>query len=150
MTGIELNQPIFTILSNTFDKVSARIIDRTRAIQVIKIVDLQNDLNLIQKKVLESVTPRSERDIEAHTTRWKTSSLYPFLSEIFVVVRRAVYHGHKLTFHWFSPCRISTIHYKLGFSVTLFRGEKSEPVHCRRLLKYHEILLGTTVLADIR
>lgn len=59
-TGIENNRLIHRTLPNTVDQASAKTIDHARAIQVVKIEDIQNDLNLMQKKVVEAATARRE------------------------------------------------------------------------------------------
>lgn len=74
---------------------------------------------------------------------------YIFSIGYFVVVRRAVDFGHNLKLRWFGPCRITTMHGDLIFAVTILWEGNYERLHCSRLLKYHDSLLGTPVPAGI-
>lgn len=148
MTGIEPNRPVLRILPNNAERISAKTIDHARALQFIKIDELQTTLDNMHKDTTDAISASRDRAIEAHNKA--TNIIAPsFAIGDFVLVRRAVDRGHKLKFRWFGPCRITPVHGSLVYGVTPLQGGKSARVHCARLLKNRDSLLGTTVPDDM-
>lgn len=148
MTGIEPKRAILRILPNNPNVTKATSLDHARAAQVIAIRTLQDDLDNVHKDVSEAVSTRRKRAIAAHNKA--TNIITPsFDVGDFVLVRRSNDIGHKLRFKWFGPCRITAVYSSLVYGVTSLHGGKTERIHCARLLKYRDSLLGQEVPKDM-
>ncbi len=134
MTGILHKRPLFRVLPADVHHASAKTIDRARALQLIRIEELQKTLDEIHKDVQHAVSLRRERAIAAHNKA--TNIIAPsFAVGDFVLVRRATDRGHKLRFRWFGSCRITSVHGQLVYGITPLRGGKTDRIHCAWLLK---------------
>lgn len=54
-----------------------------------------------------------------------------------MLVRRAVYRGHKLQYKRIGPLRIEQVHSPLVYSVAKFNGTDQQRVHATRLIRYN-------------
>ena len=63
----------------------------------------------------------------------------------FVLVRKAQNKGHKLSFRWRGPRRITRVIADTVYEVTSLFDEHSEVVHAARLIKYRSDLDGMQV-----
>lgn len=148
MTGILPNRQILRILPSGPNHLKAKNIDHARALQVIHIDESQKALENIHKDVERSVSLRRDSAITAHNKA--TNIIQPqFTTGEFVLVRRATDRGHKLQFRWFGPCRITAVHSPVVYGVSPLRGGKTDKVHCARLIRYRDSLLGEPVPQDM-
>ena len=148
MTGMLPKRPLLRVLPAEANHASAKTIDRARALQLIRIEELQKTLDEVHKDVQHAVSLRRERAIAAHNKA--TNIISPFFTVgDFVLVRRAVDRGHKLQFRRSGPSRVTSVHGDLVYGVTSLRGGKIERGHCARLLKYRDSLLGKPVPQDM-
>lgn len=116
--------------------------------QVVPISELQAALEQMHKYVERSVSLRRERAIAAHNKA--TNIVAPSLVVgDFVLVRRANDRGHKLRFRWFGPCQVTAICSPLVYGITPLQGGKTERVHCARLIKHRDPLLGNPVSQEM-
>jgi len=121
-----------------------KTIELSRTRQVLAIDELQAALHQVHKDVEHSVSLRRERSIAAHNRA--TNIVTPsFQIGDFVLVRRANERGHKLRFRWYGPCRVTAVHGSLVYGITPLSGGKPDRVHCARLVKYRDSLLGKPV-----
>lgn len=75
-----------------------------------------------------------------------TNRIQPhFSAGDFVLVRRATDRGHKLPFRWFGPCLITVIYSPVVYGVSPLREIKTDRVHCARLIKYRDSIIGSPV-----
>jgi len=144
MTGISPNNPVLHVIKQTPKVTNEKNLDLARTCQVLEIAKLQAALNEMHKAVDISVSRRREKAIAAHN---KATNIVTPSFEVgdFVLVRRANDNGHKLRFRWFGPWRITAVHGALVYSVSPLSGDKTERVHCARLLKYRDSLQGKPV-----
>ena len=148
MTGMLPKRPLLRVLPAEANHASAKTIARARALQLIRSEELQKTLDEIHKDVQHAVSLRRERAIAVHNKA--TNIISPsFTVGDFVLVRRAVDRGHKLQFRWFGPCCVTSVHGDLVYGVTSLRGGKTERVHCARLLRYRDSLLGKPIPQDM-
>ena len=144
MTGIAPNRPVLRILPNSPKLTEEKTLEYARATQVIAISELQSALDQVHKDVERSVSLRRERAIASHNKA--TNIVTPsFAIGDFVLVRRANDRGHKLRFRWYGPSRITAVHSPLVYGITSLQGGKVDRVHCARLIKYRDSLLGEPV-----
>lgn len=148
MTGIEPRRAILRVLPQNVDAINAKTIKLARATQVININGLQDSIERMHKDVERLVTIRRERAIANHNkaTNILTAS---FVVGDYVLVRRARDRGHKLRFMWFGPCQVTGVLSPLVYDIKSFATGKTERVHCARLLKYDDSLLGQDVPQDV-
>jgi len=148
MTGISPKRQVLRILPPSTSFLKDKNITHARALQVLKIDELQASLNAIHKDVQDLVTKRRAQAIDKHNKA--TNIVSPsFQVGDFVLVRRATDRGHKLRFKWFGPCRVIALHGPLVYSITSLSDSKTERVHAARLIKYKDSLQGTTVPQDM-
>ena len=148
MTGILPSRPVLRILPRDPNVTKEKTLSNARAAQVLAIAELQVALDKVHKEVERSVSLRRERAIAVHNKA--TNIITPsFAVGDFVLVRRANDRGHKLRFRWLGPCRITSVHSPLVYGITPLRGGKVERVHCARLIKYRDSLLGKTVTKEM-
>lgn len=126
---------------------NAKTVDHVRASQLLDISILQDALNEMHKDVDKLVSKRREQAITKQNAA--TNIISPaFAVGYFVLVRRANDRGHKLHFKWFGHWRISAVHRRLVHSFTSLSSNKTERVHCARLLKYDDSLHNCAVSRD--
>ncbi len=65
-----------------------------------------------------------------------------FTNRDFVLVRRAIDKGHKLSSRWLGPRKIARVINNLVYEVSKLEGSNPEHVHASRLLLYREGLAG--------
>lgn len=149
MTGIAPNRPIMHIIPQSDSvKTKAKSWTQDQAESIVSISELQSAMDNMHKEVSYLVSKRRERAIAAHN---KATNIVSPAFEVgdLVLVRRATDRGHKLRFRWYGPCRISASHSSLVYSVESLSRDKYERVHCARLIKYRDSLLGKPVPKEI-
>lgn len=144
MTGIHPQRPLLRILHSDSDFVQAQTLTHARVLQVLKIDDLQKNLEEMHKDVTKSVSIRREKSIAAHNKSTNIQN-QSFAVGDFVLVRRARDRVPKLHFKWYGPCRITAVYSSLVYGVTSLRGGKTERIHSARLTKYQDSLLEKPV-----
>lgn len=148
MTGIRPNRPVLQITGNGHSHINAKTFPLARAAQIMHIDKLQNNLDVLHKEVAIRTQKRRDNTIAAHNRA--TNIVTPsFCVGDLVLVRRATDRGHKLQFKWCGPRQVTSVHSPLVYGVTPLRGGSPERIHCARLLKYKDSLLGTTVHPEI-
>ena len=77
----------------------------------------------MHKNADRTISLRRKRSIAAHNKTINIASPSFAVSDL-VLVRRPNDRGHKLTFRWHGPCRITAVHNPLVYNVTLFAWRK--------------------------
>ena len=147
MTGLK---PCRTNLSPSveFKHAQGLKIEQSRCEQLINIDELQDALDKMHLDVATRVRRNRARSIKAHNC--KTKIITPnFEVGDFVLVRRAQDKGHKLTFKWQGPKRITKIVSPLVYEVTSLVSNKFENVHAARIILYRNDLDGKVVSKEL-
>lgn len=148
MTVITPARPLHRLFLSATPLRPSFFVDRSRALQLISIDDLQRDLYAMQKEVGGSVSLRLKRVIAAYNQA--TNIVSPaFAVGYFVLVRRANDRRHKLRFRWFRPCLITDVNRSLVYSVTPLQGGTTDGAHCARLTPHNDSLLGQPLPARL-
>ena len=109
-------------------------LERTRAIQLMKIESLQISFDNMHTEVNEKVTANRKKQI-AHHNR-KTNIITPdFSVGDFVLIRCAQDKGHKQSFRWIGPRQIVSVVGDVVYDVKNLVDGKVERVHAARLMK---------------
>ena len=112
-------------------------LDRVRSLQLVNIESLQKCMEQLHKQVDERITKNRMRQIREHNKR--TNIIKPqFEVGDFVLVRKPNKKGHKLSFKWKGPKRITDTINSLFYEVTGLVDVKSEKVHASRLTLYRK------------
>ena len=144
VTGILPHRPVLRILPRNLAASEWISLKHTRAAQILSISELQESLDQIHKDVARSVSIRREKAIAAHDKA--TNIIHPsFVVGDFVLVRRTNDRGHKLSFRWFGRCLITAVYSPLVYGISSLCSGKTERVHCARLIKCRDSLLGFPV-----
>ena len=115
-----------------------------RARQVMQIESVQNALDDMHRDVSDRVDARRRRAIADHNERTGVQPVN-FARGDFVLVRRAVDHGHKLNYRWVGPRRVLAEISPLVFETEDMVTGQVERAHARRLLFYRPDLDGAKV-----
>lgn len=144
MTGIRPERPILQIIPSSQNPLDAKTLPLGRAVQVMKIDELQRSLYVPHKEVTISTQTRRNNTIAANN---KTANIVApsFSVGDFVLVRRATDRGQKLLFRWCGPRQITVVYNPLMYSVTLLRGSNCESLDCVRLIRYKDSFLRALV-----
>lgn len=110
-------------------------IDMVRLSQSDKIANLQNALSIMHKNVEERVSRLRSKTILEHNK--KTFVVTPnFVLGDFVMVRKPNRKGHKNSFRWTGPRRITGIISSVVYDVSKLFENSTERVHASRLKLY--------------
>lgn len=121
------------------DEVS---LDRVRALQVMNIELLQIGFDAMHNNV---------RDKVAKNRRNKKTNLVPpnFSWGDFVLVRSSQDKGHKLSFRWLGPKKITGVVSGMVYDVTSLMTNKTDRVHAARMMLYRAQVDGSTVSKEL-
>ena len=147
MTGLK---PCRTNLAPSveYKKAQGKTMEEAKCSQLIKIDDLQGAMDDMHKDVFERIRGNRAKEIKAHNR--KTNLTAPqFEIGDFVLVRRAQDKGHKLSFKWQGPMRITRTINPLVYEVTSLVNNKSANVHAIRIKLYRNDLDGQPVSRDL-
>lgn len=123
-------------------------LDHARCEQILRIDDLKEALDSMHKEVAELVRRNRSKQIKAHNR--KTKIITPnFSVGDFVLVRRAQDKGHKLSFKWQGPMRVTKIVSPLVYEVTSITANSSNNVHAVRLKLYRSDMDGKEVSQEL-
>eukprot|EP00171_Calliarthron_tuberculosum_P004595 IDg4595t1 len=149
-TGMQPTRPLLRALPlGEFNHCPT--LDEVRARQVMRIDAVQDALDDMHRDVLGRVDARRKRSITDHNRRTGVQPVN-FGRGDFVLVRRAVDRGHKLSYRWTGPRRVLTEVSPLVFEVEDLLTKRVERAHARRLMLYRADMDGVAVdqrLADM-
>lgn len=147
MTGLEPARKVLQTSTISGNAKKAKTLEMTRAMQVMDIDTLQDTFDGIHKSVKEKVNSNRQKHIQIHNQ--KTNLVRPtFTVGDFVLVRRTRKKGHKMSFRWMGPRRITRIISELVYEVENLITHAVEQVHAVRLNIYGAKEEGTTVSAE--
>lgn len=112
--------------------------------QLVEVKKIQECGHQMHKEVHARADSSRTRHVELHNRR---TNIQPpnFTVGDFVLVRRAAPTGHKLSFKWIGPRRVSSVKSEPVFEVEDLLKRKMEVVHARRLLLYRADMDGKEV-----
>jgi len=147
MTGIIPTRKILE-LEPLPDGVTTKNITEARAIQLLSIINLQESLDNIHRKVGERLTKNRKRDIKHHNQ--KTNIIYPnFNIGDLVLIRCASEKGHKLKFKWKGPRRVMGSIHEMVYLIQDLITQKQEQVHATRMVIYRADWVGKPVSTEL-
>lgn len=133
MTGIMPSRSCPTSILNRDDHIKAITLSDCQ--RITKIDCLQTALAGMHKTLSERMRANRERHIRSHNKR--TNIVEPsFNIGDFVLVRKAQNKGHKLSFRWQGPKRITKVVNNLVYEVTSLISNQAETVHVTRICMY--------------
>lgn len=147
MSDIKPKRAILLVLSKDIKLINAKTIEHARAEQVLKIKELQEALDIMQKDVQALASARLYRSIRNQKKAINIVT-HSFTVGYFSIVRHATNRGHKLTFKWRGFCRVTAAYRQLVYGVISLSSGKTERIHCARLLKYDDSILYSEVLKE--
>lgn len=142
-TGQKPVRPLLRALP-VADYLMAKTADEIQARKLTGIDCLQDALHEMHRDVRGLISKSRQRQIQAHNSRTNVSTANFDVGD-FVLVRRSVMGGHKLSFIWAGPRRV--VECKSGFVYVVqdLISSKRETVHVRRLLRYRSDMDGKPV-----
>jgi len=147
-TGMEPGNPLNLALS-AISYVDSTSIDDVRALQALKIEELQNALDDMHKSVNVVLSDSRKKSISRHNAR---TGVYPCNLVVgdYVIVARTRGPRTKMSANWVGPRRIIEALSDFTFKVQHLVTEETDVVHVSRIKPYADALVGTAAqMADI-
>jgi len=134
MTGLPPNR---MMLSGTQveDGAPAGEISMIRATQLLEVEQLQHAMEKMHKQVAKNILKNRARQIRFHNQKTNIV-VHNFSVGDFVLVRRAQDKGHKLSYRWMGPRRITRVISEMVYDVSSMVDDVTEQIHAARLLPY--------------
>jgi len=144
MTGISPNRKHFSNTQVGKSKIKSKSLSKARLLQLLEINLLQEAFDGMHKTTTEKVSKSREKKIKMHNQKTNIISQTFNLGD-FVLVRKAQNKGHKLSYRWIGPRRITKILGELVYEVENMVTGKIEAVHATRIQLYRSSAEGTEV-----